>query len=58
MSTAPEPRLSFDDWLAIERTATDQRSEYAAGEVFAMAGGSEEHNLILLNVGAELRNQL
>ena len=58
MSAAPQPRLSFDDWLAIERTATDQRSEYVAGEVFAVAGGTEEHNLILLNVGAELRNQL
>jgi Uma2 family endonuclease len=58
MSTAPQPRLSFDDWLAIERTATEQRSEYLAGEVFAMAGGTEEHNLIVLNVGAELRNQL
>lgn len=58
MSAAPQPRLSFDDWLAIERTTTEQRSEYVAGEVFAMAGGSEEHNLIALNVGAELRNQL
>jgi Uma2 family endonuclease len=58
MSTAPQSRLSFDDWLAIERTATDQRSEYVAGEVFAMAGGTEEHNLIVLNVGAELRTQL
>ncbi len=58
MSAAPQPHLSFDDWLAIERTATDQRSEYLAGEVFAMAGGTEEHNLIVLNVGAELRNQL
>lgn len=58
MSAAPQPHLSFDDWLAIERTATDQRSEYLAGEIFAMAGGTEEHNLIVLNVGAELRNQL
>ncbi len=58
MSAAPQPRLSFDDWLAIERTAIEQRSEYVAGEVFAMAGGTEEHNLIALNVGAELRNQL
>jgi len=58
MPAAPQPHLSFDDWLAMERTATDQRSEYVAGEVFAMAGGTEEHNLIVLNVGAELRNQL
>jgi len=58
MSTAPRARLSFEDWLAIERTATDQRSEFVAGERFSIAGGTEEHNLIVLNVGAELRNQL
>jgi Uma2 family endonuclease len=58
MSVAPQPNPSFEDWLAIERTATDQRSEYVAGEVFAMAGGTEAHNLIVLNVSAELRAQL
>lgn len=58
MSVAPQPRLSFEDWLAMERVAADQRSEYVCGEVFGMAGGTEEHNLIVLNVGAELRNQL
>jgi Uma2 family endonuclease len=58
MSVVLQPRLSFDDWLAIERTTTDQCSEYVAGEVFAMAGGTEEHNLIVLDVGAELRSQL
>ncbi|HSO83197.1 Uma2 family endonuclease [Thiocapsa sp.] len=58
MSVAPQPHLSFDDWLAIERTATDQRSEYIAGEVFAMAGGTEEHNLIVANMVRELGNQL
>jgi len=58
MPIAPQPRLSFEDWLAIERAATDQRSEYVGGEVFAKAGGTEEHNLIVLNVGAELHNQL
>jgi Uma2 family endonuclease len=57
MSAAPQPRLSFDDWLAFERTTTDQRSEYVAGEVFAMAGGTEEHNLIVANVIRELGNQ-
>jgi Uma2 family endonuclease len=58
MLAAPQTRLSFDDWLAIERTATDQRSEYVAGEVFAMAGGTEEHNLIVANLVRELGNQL
>jgi Uma2 family endonuclease len=57
MSAAPQPRLSFDDWLAFERTATDQRSEYVAGEVFAMAGGTEERNLLVANVIRELGNQ-
>jgi Uma2 family endonuclease len=57
MSAASQPRLSFGDWLAIERTATDQRSEYVAGEVFAMAGGTEEHNLIVANVVREFGNQ-
>ena len=57
MPIVPQPRLSFQDWLAIERAATDQRSEYVGGDVFAIAGGTEEHNLIVLNVGAELRNQ-
>jgi Uma2 family endonuclease len=58
MSAAPQQHLSFDDWLAIERTITDQRSEYIAGEVFAMAGGTEEHNLIVANMVRELGNQL
>jgi Uma2 family endonuclease len=58
MSAAPQPHLSFDDWLAIERTTIGQRSEYVAGEVFAMAGGTEEHNLIVANVVRELGNQL
>jgi Uma2 family endonuclease len=58
MLAAPQTECSFDDWLAMERSATDQRSEYVAGDVFAMAGGTEEHNLIVLNIGAELRNQL
>lgn len=57
MPAAPQTCLSFDDWLAIERSATDQRSEYVAGEVFAMAGGTEEHNLIVANLVRELGNQ-
>jgi Uma2 family endonuclease len=58
MLAAPQPQFSFDDWLACERAATDQRSEYVAGEVFAMAGGSEAHNLIVANLVRELGNQL
>lgn len=57
-SIQPIPRITFDDWLQGERAAIERRSEYVAGEVFAMAGGSEEHNLIVTNVVGELRAQL
>jgi Uma2 family endonuclease len=53
----PKPFLSFDDWLAAERASLDGRTEFIDGEVFAMAGASEAHNLIVANVIGELGNQ-
>ncbi|MGB5735312.1 MAG: hypothetical protein WBM40_12820 [Thiohalocapsa sp.] len=47
MTAQPVPRLSFDDWLAIERAAMNQRSEFVAGEVFGMTGAAEGHHLIV-----------
>jgi Uma2 family endonuclease len=47
MSVQPKPQMTFGDWLAAERAVLEGRSEYVRGEVFAMTGGSEEHNLIL-----------
>jgi Uma2 family endonuclease len=41
--------LSAEEYLAMERVA-DHRSEYFAGEVFAMAGGSEQHITIVSNL--------
>jgi len=38
--------------------AGEVRHEYVAGEVFAMAGASEAHNLIALNVAMALRQHL
>jgi Uma2 family endonuclease len=58
MTAKPVPQLSFEDWLAIERAADDQRSEFVAGEVFAMTGATEQHNLIVGNVVRELGNAL
>jgi Uma2 family endonuclease len=58
MTAQSVPQLSFDDWLAIERAADDQRSEFVAGEVFAMTGATEQHNLIVGNVVRELGNAL
>lgn len=58
MTAQPIPQLSFEDWLAIERAADDQRSEFVAGEIFAMTSATEQHNLIVANVVRELGNAL
>lgn len=57
VSSATRPRLSVDDYLRLERAAA-QRSEYLSGDTFLMAGASREHNLVVLNVAAELRARL
>ena len=57
MSLQPKPHLSPEDYLALERSA-DFKSEYFDGEIFAMTGASEPHNLIVVNAGAELRQQI
>lgn len=55
MSLQPKPHLDFADWLAAERASDQGRTEYLNGEVVALAGGSEAHNLIAGNVHGELR---
>ena len=57
MTAVAKRRLTAEEYLAIERKA-EFRSEYFAGEMFAMSGASREHNLIALNLGSELREQL
>jgi Uma2 family endonuclease len=49
--------LTEQEYLAIERAA-ETKSEFFAGEMFAMAGASLVHNLIAANVARELGNQL
>ncbi len=60
MSSLPSYRLSPEEYLSLERQAR-HKSEYIDGLVYAMAGGSERHNLIAANViiaiGLQLRNQ-
>lgn len=53
MAIQPEPYITPEEYLTIEREATF-KSEYFAGETFAMAGASERHNLIAVNVAGEL----
>jgi len=56
MSLQPKRKIHFDDWLAAERASIQGRSEYLAGEIFAMVGGSETHNLIAGNAFAALHS--
>jgi Uma2 family endonuclease len=56
MSTAPRRRLSIAE-LALERQG-GPKHEYFAGEVFAMSGASEAHNLIVANLLREIGTQL
>lgn len=57
MSTLPKRLLTPEDYLAIEREA-DFKSEYYRGEMFAMAGASRVHILIVSNAVRTLGNQL
>ncbi len=57
MPSPAKARLTVEEYLVIERQALC-KSEYVDGEMFAMAGASRRHNLIALNIGAELRAQL
>ncbi|MDO9106658.1 MAG: Uma2 family endonuclease [Methylovulum sp.] len=49
--------ISAEDYLQGELLA-DYKHEYIDGEVYAMAGASEYHNLLSLNIASELRSQL
>jgi Uma2 family endonuclease len=49
MSTVRKAKISPQEYLALERQAAS-KSEYYNGEVFAFAGASESHNLIVTNV--------
>ena len=57
MSTQPNYYLTPEEYLAIERQA-EYKSEYVDGVMYAMAGGSERHNLLVGNVIVELGGRL
>ena len=57
MSAQRLPYVSPEQYLEIERKA-DFKSEYWSGQMFAMAGASREHNLIVGNVVREVGNLL
>jgi Uma2 family endonuclease len=57
MSSVPKHYITPEEYLLCERKA-EFRSEFFRGEMFAMAGASANHNLIVLNAGSLLREQL
>jgi Uma2 family endonuclease len=57
MSLQPKTHLTPEEYLALERKA-EYKSEYFAGEMFAMAGASERHISIVANVMYLLVGQL
>jgi Uma2 family endonuclease len=52
-----QPHFDADAYLAWE-AEQPERSEYVAGEVFAMVGVRRTHATVALNIGAALREHL
>ncbi len=56
-TVARSSSLTPEEYLAIERKA-EFRSQYDAGFIVAMPGGTPNHNTIAVNVSGEIRQQL
>jgi Uma2 family endonuclease len=60
MTMSALPKISYytpQEYLRLEREA-NYKSEYFKGEIFAMAGASENHNMISRRVSGSLYNHL
>jgi Uma2 family endonuclease len=57
MSSLPEYYVSPEEYLVLERNA-EFKSEYMDGVIYAFAGGSKRHNLIVANLIITLGGQL
>lgn len=57
MSSQTQARYTPEEYLVLERQAP-YKSEYCAGDIFAMAGASHWHNVIVANVVREISLQL
>ena len=56
-SIAARTYLTPEEYITLERKAT-LKSEYLSGEIVAMSGDSNEHNLVTMNTSTALYNQL
>ena len=57
MAALPQPRLTDEQYLTIERDATD-KSEFYDGQMYAMSGASFIHGRIVGNLSGALYNAL
>lgn len=57
VSSAARPHVTPEEYLAAERAAAEKH-EYWRGDVFAMAGASPRHNLLVGNIVRRLGNAL
>src|SRR5205085_12547564 len=57
MAALPKALYTPEEFLALDRAA-ELKSEYHAGETFAMEGASENHDTIAVNVLTELGARL
>ncbi len=58
MSTQPNrKKYTAEEYLALEKRA-ENRSEYVNGYIFKLAGGTEAHNDITLNIASQLKIKL
>lgn len=57
MQTKKEPILTLEEYLQLEKE-TKQKYEYYNGYVYAMAGGTYEHNTITGNIFSEINQKL
>lgn len=57
MATSALPFITEEQYLKLERES-ELRHEYLHGEIFAMSGGTSNHNLISLDLSTEFNNRL
>jgi Uma2 family endonuclease len=57
MTAQPIIYITEEDYLQRERAST-LKHEYYKGQIYAMAGASEAHNLVAMNIAALLRSRV
>ncbi len=50
-------KLTVEEYVKLEQE-TNQKYEFHDGQVYAMAGGTDNHNTITLNISTEIHNRL